>query len=926
MTRGWSTIAAIFCYGLSHSLVGGAVAADKVDYASQIKPLLAAKCYACHGVLDQQSELRLETRALMLVGGEGGQVLVPGDPGRSRLFKRITAGEEDRMPPPTEGARLTSSEIELIRDWIEQGAVAPAERTPADPRQHWAFQPPIRPEVPEVEAIGWSGNPIDAFLAEGHQRQGLVPLAAAKPQVLLRRVYLDLIGYPPTRAQLHAFLADPSMEAWQETVRQLLDRPAYGERWGRHWMDVWRYSDWYGLGAQVRYSQKHIWRWRDWIIQSLNEDKPYSRMVVEMLAGDEIAPTDPTILPATGFLARNYFLFNRTTWLDSTVEHTSKALLGLTLNCARCHDHKYDPLQQVDYYRMRAVFEPHQVRVDPVPGETDLNLDGLPRAFDNDPDVPTYLFVRGNEKQPDKSQPIEPGVPGVLASAPFQTTPVALPPAAYAPGLRPFALADHLSAAQAQIEKAQGALVTARQALAAAEVAAAGKQTPTGKVASHGGDQAQKEYPAKNGTEEKPLSLEAARATVAVAEKTRAAAELHPSALRSAHAADSAKAQTPEPKNLPQLVATAANAARTYEVALAAENVARAEQKLGAATGGKESAARQELAAAQKKLAVAQAALQSPGAAYTSLYVSLRAANGMVDEATPRHGPYSKVSTGRRTALARWIADSKNPLTARVAVNHIWLRHFGQPLVSSMTDFGLRTQRPVQHKLLDWLAVEFMEHNWSMKHLHELMVTSWAYQLDSSLLTADPSTRAADPDNDYYWRRVPLRMESQVIRDSMLHLAGVLEAKIGGPTVDPNKEDSLFRRSLYFTHSRDDRAKFMAMFDNADILRCYRRKESIIPQQALALANSKLALSMSRKIASVLALELGEASDEQFVKAAFETVLLVTPTEAERAACLAAMEQTKDTLRANEGAVSDDRVRQNLVHALLNHNDFVTIR
>jgi len=918
MTYRWSTIAASFCYGLfCHGAASCAGAGEKVNYASQIKPLLAAKCYACHGALQQQAELRLETRALMLTGGDSGQVLVPGNPGGSRLFERITTGDEERMPPMTAGARLTASEVALIRDWIDQGAVAPAEPIPADPRKHWAFQQPIRHDVPNVVNLDWSDNPIDAFLADGHQRRGLVTLGSAAPQVLLRRVYLDLIGLPPTRTELQAFLANPTDDALKEIVRHLLDQPAHGERWGRHWMDVWRYSDWYGLGAQVRYSQKHIWRWRDWIIQSLNDDKPYSRMIVEMLAGDEIAPTDPTVLPATGFLARNYFLFNRTTWLDSTVEHTSKALLGLTMNCARCHDHKYDPLQQVDYYRLRAVFEPHQVRVDPVPGETDLNRNGLPRAFDDNPEVPTYLFVRGNEKEPDKSRVIGPGVPTVLTSETFQATPVVLPPAAYAPGLRSFALTDHLAAAQRQIETAQKGLDTARQKLMTSEVAVAGEppHSKSKDIKSSG-----------EANTEQPLSLEATRAALVVAEKTLAAAQLHPDALRAAHAADSAKAQDRAPENLPQLVRRAAHAARKHELARAEEALARGAQELAAAAPEKQSAAQQKLTTSQQKLTAAQEAFQSPGEEYTSLYVSLRAANGMVDEATPRHGPYSKISTGRRTALARWIADSKNPLTARVAVNHIWLRHFGQPLVASMTDFGLRTERPPQHKLLDWLAVEFMQNNWSMKHLHQLIVTSRVYQLDSSLLGADPSTRKADPNNDYYWRREPLRMESQVIRDSMLHLAGVLDRKIGGPTVDPKKEDSLFRRSLYFTHSRDDRAEFMAMFDDADILRCYRRKESIIPQQALALANSKLALGMSRKIAAAVGEQLGQASDEQFVLAAFETVLLVQPSADELAACLAAMEETRNTLDDNDRASRDVRVRQNLVHALLNHNDFITIR
>ncbi|MBP86870.1 MAG: hypothetical protein CMJ64_09155 [Planctomycetaceae bacterium] len=1078
------------------ALIGCAIAGrafgDEIDYLSQVKPLLASKCYSCHGALKQQAELRLETRALMLAGGDSGQVVVPGSADKSRIVARISAKEDERMPPQDEGSLLTADEIALIRMWIDQGAKAPDEPAPADPRQHWSFQKPVRPEVPGVKNAAWSHNPIDAFLAAGHERHGLVPLEVAEKHVLLRRLYLDLIGLPPMREELHEFLADDAEDAYEKVVTRLLKHPGYGERWGRHWMDVWRYSDWYGLGAQVRYSQKHIWRWRDWIIESLNEDKPYDRMVVEMLAGDEIAPSDPDTVRATGFLARNYFLFNRTTWLDSTVEHTSKALLGLTLNCARCHDHKYDPLSQTDYYQMRAIFEPHQVRVDPVPGETDLDRNGLSRAFDNEPDAPTYLFVRGNEKSPDKSQIIAPGIPSVLAASDFNPQPITLPAEAYAPGLQPFALADHLAAAAKRIEAARTSVNAAKQQMQATERVAAGKSekprtAPVGefvlrddfdkpnpdvweagpgewkytdgklvqgragagltslyyrtrsehpndflatckltvtsaaglgsagfrfdatssrdkfvylsvsgsKVQIAHGMSPNYTYPrdAKNDQPFKkdvayeltirvqnklvnvaidgkhaiayelsvereagrldlvaydasvefdsveirklppdavlvlakpPPSIDVARAALIAAEKSLPAAELHAPALQSAFAADLAKAN--ESVDTAALVRDAALAARRYEFAQAEQAVAKAEYEVAAAGSDKRAAAEKSLASARAARDQAAAKLEEPGDTYTSLYVSKRAANGMIDEATPRHGPYSKVSTGRRTALARWIASRDNPLAARVAVNHIWLRHFGQPLVASMMDFGLRTKQPPQHELLDWLAVEFMENGWSMKHLHRLIVTSRAYQLRSSLLAADESTRQADPDNDYYWCRKPLRMESQVVRDSLLHLAGVLDAKLGGPTVPPASEDTVFRRSLYFTHSRDDRAKLISMFDDADIVQCYRRTESIVPQQALALANSKLALTMSRKIAAQLEMKLGEASNEQFIAAAFETVLLVPPIAEESAVCLAAIKQTVATLEKLEHASPQPRARENLVHVLLNHNDFVTIR
>lgn len=276
--------------------------------------------------------------------------------------------------------------------------------------------------------------------------------------------------------------------------------------------------------------------------------------------------------------------------------------------------------------------------------------------------------------------------------------------------------------------------------------------------------------------------------------------------------------------------------------------------------------------------------------------------------------------------MAQWIVEPQNPLTARVAVNHIWMRHFGQPLVESVSDFGRRAKQPAQQALLDWLAVEFMENGWSMKHLHRLIVTSHAYRLSSSMAGADEQTIKSDPENEYYWRRKPVRMESEVIRDSLLQLAGVLNPAMGGPTIDPKNDDTVYRRSLYFTHSRDDEHPFLSMFDDADILRCYRRTESVVPQQSLAMANSKLSLSMARKISARLEQQLGGVSDTQFIEGAYELLLGVTPTEEETNACLNALQTTSKLLAERNNPQPAVRARENLVHALLNHNDFITIR
>ena len=282
------------------------------------------------------------------------------------------------------------------------------------------------PEVPVVKSRGWVRNPIDAFIAAEHEARGLTPRPEASRPVLLRRLYLDLTGLPPTPEELHAFLDDEVPDAYEKVVDRLLASPRYGERWGRHWMDVWRYSDWAGWGKQVRDSQPHIWHWRDWIVESLNGDKPYDRMVVEMLAADEDCPDDLDALRATGYLARNFKLLSREKWMQDVVDHTVQAFLGVTLGCARCHDHMYDPILQKEYYQVRAIFEPHQVRIDRVPGVLDTAKDGIPRAYDAQLDAKTLLFVRGDDRNP-TGDPLSPGVPESLGGS-FEVKPVVAAP------------------------------------------------------------------------------------------------------------------------------------------------------------------------------------------------------------------------------------------------------------------------------------------------------------------------------------------------------------------------------------------------------------------------------------------------------------------------------------------------------------------
>jgi len=874
------TLSGVTCLALLTCSAAAPAEDTAVDYAGQIKPILRERCFTCHGALKQKGHLRLDTVADMLNGGDSGPVIDRQSAEDSELLVRISDEDDSqRMPPKHEGDRLTDDQIRLIRRWLDAGAPAPPDESPeSDAAQHWAFQPVTRPDVP-TPASTWAVNPIDAFLARDHAAQGLTPQPEATRLVLLRRLFLDLVGVPPTAEEIAAVEAADSEDWYETTVDRLLNDPRHGERWARHWMDVWRYSDWWGLGSELRNSQRHIWHWRDWIIESLNADTPYDEMVRLMLAADELYPDDLQKLRAGGYLARDYFMFNRTQWMDETVEHVGKGFLGLTFNCAKCHDHKFDPIEQDDFYRLRAFFEPYQVRTDLTPGETDVMKDGIPRPFDADLDAPTYRFIRGDESKPDKSVVITPGVPAILAFKPLEITPVALPPEANDPSRRPWVLDAYRSVAGKALESALAAVAQSR------EVA---EDEPTRHVA------------------------EAAAAV--------ARAELESIDRRAR--AQQAGWNSPDTDATRNLAAAAVRAERLVAVAKAGHAVAKAEQALGkTAEDGKD--------AAQKTLTDARAALKKavetaeapvkPEDSFTRLtgarWSATRFLTSTADDPTVA---FPATSTGRRTALADWITDRRNPLTARVAVNQIWMRHMGEPLVPTVFDFGRNGTPPANPSLLDWLAAEFMDNGWSMKHLHRLIVTSAAYRMSSSNAGGEANEKI-DPENRFWWRRGPIRLESQVVRDTLLSLSGTLDPTMGGAPVALASQDDSRRRSLYFFHSNNERNLFLTTFDEALVTDCYRREQSIVPQQALALSNSRLVLESSEAIARRLS--AAHAEEAPFLRAAFQQLLAIDPSDAELAASRAAI-----AAWLGQPGTTEIQARAHLVWALLNHNDFVTLR
>jgi len=864
-------------------------AALEKHYDRFLKPTLA-QCVTCHLPSDRKSPETLEEFPHNAFGDrirKLGEERTAANQSRDLASRLATAATED-----TDGDGV-ANETELLLGHqpgnpndvpsaaeLELAATRRAEFVKYLTGYRWKpFDPVVRPPLPSPAPEAFVlRNPIDRFLAAEWAAQNLRPRPEASKEILLRRVYLDLIGLNPTPEEQRAFLADSAPDAYEQVVERLLADPRHGERWARHWMDVWRYSDWAGWadGNQIRDSKPHIWRWRDWIVDSLNSDRPYDRMVTEMLAADELAPEDPEALRATGFLVRNFKLLSREQWLEDTVKHTSQAFLGVTVGCAKCHDHLFDPISQREYYQLRAVFEPHQVRTDRRPGQLDTAQDGVVRVYDAT-NAPTWFFVRGDERHPLTNEVIPPGVPALLGGK-FEVTEVPLPWLAANPDQRDFVIRETLAASKNVLTQARTAW----------EQSFHDTNTP----AAHQRDLEL----AADVAEKKLTALHAVLAT----ERTAAGPKIADPSTALRQATNTALLQ------------------QTASVAEARWRQFQAQAAL-ATTTNKLDDAKKKLVEADQKLAQAIEALAQP------LHASFK----------PRSvESYPAASTGRRLAFARWIVRPENPLTARVAVNHVWLRHFGRGLVTSPADFGRNGRAPTNPQLLDWLAAEFMSPsvgelptsslrpspvNWSFRHLHRLIVISSAYRMAS---TPDERNLAIDPDNRHLWRLNSRRLEAEAVRDSLLFAAGSLDLTRGGPDIDHVLAQNSPRRSLYFRHAAGKQAEFLQIFDGAGVTECYERHPSIMPQQALALGNSQLANQQAVLLAAKLIREAGP-EDRALVTLAFERVLARRPSAEEQHQCLNFLGTHPAT---GEAEKLHQRALENLVRVLFNHNDFVTAR
>ncbi|MBL6713294.1 MAG: DUF1553 domain-containing protein [Pirellulales bacterium] len=932
-------------------------AAAEVDFAREVQPLLARRCFACHGPDTQEAGLRLdEAEAATAELDSGVAAIVPGDAAGSELMARITSDDEFLQMPP-EGSRLTAAEVEVLRRWINDGATW---------EKHWAFRPLEQPEVPEVDG---AAGPVDAFVQQGLAQRGLPVPEQADRLTLLRRATYSVTGLPPSAAEVEDFLSDTSPDAWEKVVDRLLASPHYGEHWARHWLDLVRYAE---TNSFERDNPKpHVWRYRDYVIRSLNDDKPYDRFVTEQLAGDELpeATTDDYI--ATGYYRLGLWDDEPADRLQATYDGfddilatTGQTFLGLTVNCARCHDHKIDPISQKDYYSLLSFFHNLTPMGNPNPNiERAIFADEAARA-----DYETKLAdleTRRNDAQQEVSK-IEArvrrawqrGKAGMAAGGDleelqfrfYRDTWESLPDfdelkaedvgqvegnlfdLTVAPSLRPEAF-GYVFEGILKVP-ADGDYTFVLDSDDGTRLAIDGRV-----VIDHDGIHG--EGQAKTAT----VSLTAGRLPIRL-DYFQWKYGQGLSLLWSGPGLES--------RSLSAEAADQAVAGESFDLAKVLES----DGKTLLGEEGLEDYRRkkkrlQQLVREQvpidKALVVTERGDQAP-----ETYVFYR--GNPHAEPTPENlvepafltvldppqptivPPADGETTGRRLALAEWITSPDNPLTARVIVNRLWQHHFGRGIVRTASNFGFAGDPPTHPELLDWLACELIDAGWHLKPVHKLILMSQAYRASSA---AVPEALAADPLNDSLWRFDMRRLAAEEIRDSIHVASGAFNDTMFGPSMYPeipaavlatqsrpgsgwgdSSPEEQARRSVYAHVKRSLLVPILSDFDLADTdTTCPVRFVTTQPTQALGMMNGIFLQKQAKVFAERVRAEAGgpDAADEAgMVRRAIELALVRPATDEEVARGV----ELIDTLEATDG-VSPGRALEIYCLMVLNLNEFV---
>jgi hypothetical protein len=884
-------------------------AAEKVDFSRDIQPILSSRCYECHGpdVSTRKAKLRFDDRENATAERDGVVAIVPGRPDQSELIARLTTpDEDDRMPPHQKGERLSSGEIKLLRNWITEGA---------EYAEHWAFIPPQRAAEPRVKNLKWANNAVDHFVLQRLEQEGLPPAGRASRDMLIRRATLDLIGLPPTPKEIDEFLADKSPKAWERLIDRLLASPHYGERWGRHWLDVARYADSGGFETDIFFG--HAWRYRDYVIRSFNADKPFNQFIKEQIAGDELFPGNKEAWIATGLYTTGPVLQEagmvkgklEYDQLTDAVDTTGSAFLGLTMGCARCHDHKYDPLAQQEYFAMQAVFAASD--------QFDFKEDG------------TKLRGRAALKKTQDEFELE----QMRARARREAN-----SAAHAENLSK--LGDYYIRLDSNLNRRveQSRLYSALQKTVGQyrHALTNGGDVPNAVVELAATNPSDDQNDNNDADAAADMAALASLATLKGGVQDRLDGlliEIGRRALEMAGPGNETRRtfrqlKTDEEKRV-FLLDYGKQSVNLSPPDGFVENVEQLRLELG----------RKHLNDDSQIPVRVLAHLDQPLEVKLLKRGELEMPGDVVEPGFPgrlgmQTAPNDLPSDKRRAALAGWIASEKNPLTARTIVNRIWQWHFGQGIVRTPNDLGIRGERPSHPELLDWLAVEFMEHGWSFKHLHRVIMMSSAYQMASG---ADKTTLARDPENRLLTRFQPYRLQAEVIWDNLRAVAGTLNTEMYGlpfappldeqemignfrkwPTSTPEESD---RRAIYILTKRSFRFPTLSAFDLPDnISSCGQRDITTIPNQALTLLNNHTIRQQADAFAKRLLRET-DGEPGAIAALAWRYVYGRNITGAERQQAVEFM-QSRSHTASSKGMAAQPAV-QELCLALFNTNEFI---
>ena len=891
-------------------------AKQEVVYERDIQPLLTRSCLTCHGPDEQQSSFRVDQRKALLTGGDYGEpTIVPGDSKDSPLVQIVAGHNEDLvMPPEGEAKPLSADEIALLRAWIDQGAVMP--ETPAGDYQlttdHWSFQPLTRPEVPKLEG-DWVTNPIDAFILKRLREEQLAPNPRADKRELIRRVYLDMLGLLPTPEEVDSFIANESPQAYEQLVNRVLASEHYGERWAKHWLDVVRFAE--SNGFETNYERPNAYHYRDWVIQSLNEDLPYDEFVFAQLAGDSSGQD-----AATGFLVGGAYdkvkspdptltLMQRQDELADMINTTGTAFLGLTLGCARCHTHKFDPILQKDYYSLQAVFagvnhgerkirraadEDSQQRLANVEAEL-AKLRGELASFNVLPPVNAKINEEPLERVEaryvrftiDATNTFEPCLDEIeIWTAGDESENVALA----STGAKATSSGDYQGNPKHKLEHINDGQYSNNRSW----------------ISNTSG---------KGWVQIELAQTHTIDRIVWGRDRTLEYSDRLATKYRIEVATEPEKWEVVADSDRRMPIGGSSNPADFVAAGLSESDAARAA----------------EISRTIAKLQSERDQLDGTAMAYAGTFSQPPETHRLYrgDPMAPRervapetlqvlHSPVGALDLNfdapeqqRRIELAKWIVANENPLTARVIVNRLWHYHFGRGIVATPSDFGAMGFKPTHPELLDWLASELIEpisqrpslakdglRPWSLKHIHRLILLSTTYQ-QSSAPRADAVKK--DRDANLLWRFPPRRLEAEAIRDNILSVSGVLDRTMYGPgfmVFQPNsnysrnwiaKDDfgpAEFRRMVYALDLRMEHDAVFGAFDCPDGGQVTpKRSRSTTPIQALNLYNSNFIQQQASLFAERVKKDVGNGVDGSSAKRqaalVFELALLRQPTNEE---------------------------------------------